>query len=162
MRNQSKAIRFLLLALAIPATAAMLEGCEKKNEGNLAVQQPAQQNPDVAQELQDLATAQLQPKRLGSSIVVDGCNVQAYRVGVRPAEQNFFGRTSAAQLPEFTMATVTCPTGSSTTTSQSCGKNCRNEVVTVRPGQANTQREAQLQEISQLEARLQTLKADLK
>lgn len=66
-------------------------------------------------------TAKVKPFPIGKPFVLDGCKVQLYRIAIN------------GHLNDVTLSTVDCPTARTTSSSQSCGKNCEGDTMVVMP-----------------------------
>lgn len=74
-----------------------------------------------AQQKGELENTRLAVTRVGQPFEVEGCQVQAHRV------------TTSTSLPNFTLATVNCPTAKVEVTNGSCGKSCTSNALRVEP-----------------------------
>lgn len=117
-------------------------------------------NPSASRK-SEFESTRLAVTRLGQPFEVDGCQVQAHRV------------TTSSAVPDFTLATVNCPTAQVSTTTASCGKSCINNVVRVErkagtedsPAQPSAEQAAQARELREklrkLNEQVKSLEKDL-
>jgi hypothetical protein len=114
-----------------------------------------------ARDQASIASTRFAVTKMGEGFQVEGCQVQPWRVNV------------TGSLPNFTMATVKCPTASVTATSQNCGKGCTSEYLavnlngdippTIDPAQLRREQERtrMKQELAELQARMSKLQDEL-
>ncbi len=102
----------------------------------------------------ELENTRLAVTRVGQPFEVEGCQVQAHRV------------TTSTSLPNFTLATVNCPTAKVEVTNGSCGKSCTSNAIRVEPKAVTDEPLAepskQAAQARELRARLHKLNEEVK